>query len=65
MPRPTLSERYVVAPTGPGRPAALAFRSFDKEWGGCYPIAGVGASCGTGYPMLRLATPMERLPDLA
>lgn len=62
MPRPALSDRYVVAPAGPGRRAALAFRSLDSRMAGFYPIGGVSGTLG-GLPMLRLATPMERLPD--
>jgi hypothetical protein len=64
MPRPALSDRYVVAPGPAGQPAQLAFCSRDNEWPGYYPIAGVGSSCLSHLlPMLRLAYPLERLPD--
>lgn len=64
MPRPALSDRYVVAPGPAGQPAQLAFWSRDNEWPGYYPISGVSSSCRCDLlPMLRLAYPLQRLSD--
>jgi hypothetical protein len=66
MPRPTLSDRYAVAPGPAGQPAQLAFRSRDSEWPGYYPICGVSS---THQPDLRpklslaLTSPLQRLSD--
>jgi hypothetical protein len=64
MPRPALSERYVVAPGPAGQLAQLAFCSRDNERPGFYPIDGVGAACLPHLPpLLHLAYPYECLPD--